>query len=146
MPKFMSSHSVPAGVLTREQINQIAQDIITRSGEVPLLAANRKSGTRDALEACRQQIDSLDQRLVKLIQDRARVVQKVGAIKRETHLAVTDPGREQRVIQKAEQLAKGGPLPPEAVGRIYQKLVEEMRNWESGLDATKTDSVEPNIK
>jgi uncharacterized protein DUF4242 len=25
MPKFMSSHSVPGGTLTREQINQIAQ-------------------------------------------------------------------------------------------------------------------------
>jgi hypothetical protein len=25
MPKFMSSHTVPAGTLTREQINQIAQ-------------------------------------------------------------------------------------------------------------------------
>jgi hypothetical protein len=25
MPKFMSSHTVPAGALTREQINQIAQ-------------------------------------------------------------------------------------------------------------------------
>jgi hypothetical protein len=25
MPKFMSTHTVPAGALTREQINQIAQ-------------------------------------------------------------------------------------------------------------------------
>jgi chorismate mutase len=97
-----------------------------------LLAANAKAGTQDGLEACRQQIDSLDQRLVELIQERARVVQQVGAIKREAHLPVTDTGREQRVIRKAEELANGGPLPPEAVGRIYQKLVEEMRNWESG--------------
>jgi hypothetical protein len=33
------------------------------------------------------------------------------------------------------ETAKDGPLPPEAVGRIYQKLVEEMRNWEANLDA-----------
>jgi chorismate mutase / prephenate dehydratase len=109
---------------------------------MPLLAANTKAGPQDRLEACRQQIDSLDQRLVELIQERARVVQQVGAIKREAHLPVTDTGREQRVIQKAEELANGGPLPPETVGRIYQKLVEEMRNWEAGLNANQTNSVE----
>ena len=113
---------------------------------MPLLAADTEAGARERLEACRQQIDSLDQRLVALIQERARVVQQVGAIKREAHLPVTDTGREQRVIQRAEELANGGPLPPEAVGRIYQKLVAEMRNWEAGLSATKTEPVEPDKK
>jgi cytochrome P450 len=42
----------------------------------------------------------------------------------------------QQVIEKAQKLAKRGPLPAEAVGRIYQKLVEEMRDWEAKLDAT----------
>jgi chorismate mutase len=98
-----------------------------------LLAANTKAGTQEQLATCRQQIDSIDQRLVELIQARARVVQQVGVIKQEAHVPVTDTGREQVVIQKAEELGKGGPLPPEAVGRIYQKLVEEMRNWEASL-------------
>ena len=44
------------------------------------------------------------------------------------------------MIAKAQELAKGGPLPAEAVGRIYQKLVEEMRNWEAKLDATVSQS------
>ena len=44
------------------------------------------------------------------------------------------------MIEKAQELAKGGPLPAEAVGRIYQKLVEEMRNWEAKLDATASQS------
>ena len=38
-------------------------------------------------------------------------------------------------LVKLFELAKGGPLPADAVGRIYQKLVEEMRNWEAKLDA-----------
>ena len=46
---------------------------------------------------------------------------------------MTVPGREQQVIEKAHELTKGGPLPAEAVGRIYQKLTEEMRNWEAKL-------------
>ena len=98
-----------------------------------LLALNVKAGTEERLAACRQQIDKLDQRIVELIQERARVVAEVGDIKREAHLPVTVLGREQQVIEKAQGLAKGGPLPAEAVGRIYQKLIEEMRNWEAKL-------------
>ena len=100
---------------------------------MPLPPANTKAGTQKRLATYRQQIDSIDQRLVQLIQERARVVQQVGAIKQEAHIPVTDTSREQVVIQKAENRGKGGPLPPEAVGRIYQKLVEEMRNWEASL-------------
>jgi chorismate mutase len=101
-----------------------------------LFAGHTIAGTQEQLAAYRQQIDSVDQRIVELFQQRARVVEEVGKIKRQAHLPVTVPRREQQVIQKAEELAKGGPLPAEAVGRVYQKLVEEMRNWEAQLDAT----------
>ena len=105
-----------------------------------LLAADTNAGTQEQLATYRQQIDSLDQRIVELLQERARVVEKVGAIKREAHLPVTVPGREQEVIEKAQELAMGGPLPAEAIGRIYQKLVEEMRNWEAKQDASAPPS------
>jgi chorismate mutase len=101
-----------------------------------LFALNTKAGTQERLEACRQQIDSLDQDIVQLIQQRARVVEEVAKIKREAQLPVTVPSREQQVIEKAQERANGGPLPAEAVGHIYQKMVEEMRNWEAKLDAT----------
>jgi chorismate mutase len=104
---------------------------------MPLLPADTKAGTQEQLATYRQQIDSIDQRLVQLIQERARVVQEVGVIKQEAHIPVTDASREQVVIQKAENLGKDGPLPPEAVGRIYQKLVEEMRNWEASLNKSE---------
>jgi chorismate mutase len=105
-----------------------------------LFAAGANAGTQERLAAYRQQIDSLDQRIVDLFQQRARLVEDVGAIKREAHLPVTVPGREQQVVEKAQELAKGGPLPAEAVGRIYQKLVEEMRNWEAKLDPAAPQS------
>ena len=104
-----------------------------------LFALDSNGGTEERLETCRQQIDSLDQRIVELVQERARVVEEVGNIKREAHLPVTVPSREQQVIEKVQGLAKGGPLPAEAVGRIYQKLVEEMRNWEANPGAATTN-------
>jgi chorismate mutase/prephenate dehydratase len=101
-------------------------------------ALNMDAGTQERLEACRQEINSLDQRLVELIQERARLVEEVGAIKREAGLAVKDASREQQVIDKVQELAKGGPFPAEAVGRIYEKLIEEMRNWEQKLNDAAT--------
>jgi chorismate mutase len=100
-----------------------------------LMAFETKAGTEEQLAAYRQQIDSLDQAIVKLIEERARVVEKVGQLKREAHLPVTVPSREQQVIEKAQELARGGPLPSAAVGRIYQKLIEEMRDWEAKVDS-----------
>jgi chorismate mutase/prephenate dehydratase len=105
-----------------------------------LSAADTKAGTQEQLTAYRQQIDSLDQRIVELIQQRARAVEEVGNIKRAAHLPVTVPSRERQVIEKAQELAKRGPLPAEAVGRIFQKLVEEMRNWEAKLNAAAPQS------
>jgi chorismate mutase / prephenate dehydratase len=105
---------------------------------ITLFALNMETGTQERLEACRQEIDSLDQRLVELIQERARVVEEVGVIKRQARLAVKDANREQQVIEKVQKLAKGGPLPAEAVGRICQKLIEEMRDWEQKLNDAAT--------
>jgi chorismate mutase len=105
-----------------------------------LFGADANAGTQEQLTAYRQQIDSLDQRIVELVQQRARVVEEVSSIKRAAHLPVTVPSREQQVIEKAQELGKGGPLPAEAVGRIFQKLVEEMRNWEAKLDAAAPQS------
>jgi chorismate mutase len=126
---------LPSGFEELENVMKTTQLLLA---VMTLLARGTNAGTQEQLEACRQQIDSLDQRIVELIQERARVVEKVGNVKREAHLPVTVPSREQEVIAKAQELAKGGPLPAEAVGRIYQKLVQEMRNWEAKLDAAAT--------
>jgi chorismate mutase / prephenate dehydratase len=96
-----------------------------------------EAGTQEQLETCRKQIDSLDQRIVELIQERAGVVKQVGEIKRAANLPVTVPSREKQVIDKVEDLAKNGPLPSEAVGRIYEELITEMRNWEATTSGAK---------
>jgi chorismate mutase len=134
---MVRNHDCASELLQRIQI-QLTENIMKTTSLILaamcLLALNAKADTQEKLAACRQQIDSLDQHIVDLIQQRARVVKEVGEIKREAHLPVTVPSREQQVVEKAQALAQAGPLPAEAVGRIYQKLVEEMRNWENKLD------------
>ena len=52
---------------------------------VTLLAMDINVDTREKLAVCRKQIDSIDQRIVQLIQDRARLVNEVGRINKEAH-------------------------------------------------------------
>jgi chorismate mutase len=138
MKPMVRKNTTASELLQRNQIKPTENIMKTTSlilAVMSLLVLNTKADTQEQLAACRQQIDSLDQRIVELIQQRAQVVKEVGNIKREARLPVTVPSREQQVVEKAQALAQAGPLPPEAVGRIYQKLVEEMRNWETKLDA-----------
>jgi chorismate mutase len=148
-PEFGFQTAKRASVLRQNQIWSSSRKILMKStplyfAVMTLFIAVTNAGTQEQLAAYRKQIDSLDQRIVELIQQRARVVEEVGNIKREAHLPVTVPAREQQVIERVQELAAEGPLPAEAVGRIYQKLVEEMRNWEVKLDsAPPKSSVEP---
>jgi chorismate mutase len=83
----------------------------------------------------RKQIDETDQQIVHLLNQRARIVAQVGALKKEAKLPVTAPARERQVLDRIVQTGSAGPLPPEALRRIYVTVVTEMRNWEASLPA-----------
>jgi chorismate mutase len=59
-------------------------------------------------------------------------VADVGKIKREAHLPVTVPAREQQILDHIVQVGGTGPLPPDRLRR-YQTVLQEMRTWEEGL-------------
>ena len=52
------------------------------------------------LEAERQQIDAIDREIVRLFEQRTRLVEDVARVKLANQLPVLDAGREQLVIQK----------------------------------------------
>ena len=84
----------------------------------------------DALAGARRRIDAVDQRLVALLNERAKIVDEVSRIKKTRNLPVSDPRRFQEVLDKAASYSRG-PLPPDAVKRIYERLVEVMQSWEA---------------
>lgn len=80
----------------------------------------------DDLTRCRDTIDQLDLQLLDLLNQRTAVVEEIGRIKQELRLAVYEPKREDQVF--ANVLShNGGPLPPEAVKRIFERIIDEMR-------------------
>lgn len=70
----------------------------------------------------RQQIDAIDQQLLALLNQRARVAEKVGDIKRREGTPFFRPDRVAQVIQKIEQ-ANQGPLRNPHVGAIWREIM-----------------------
>lgn len=78
------------------------------------------------LEACRRRIDELDLRILELLNERTRVVEQIGRAKRVLDLPIYEPRREDEVYANVTS-HNGGPLPAEAVKRVFERIIDEMR-------------------
>jgi len=74
------------------------------------------------LHALRQQIDSLDARIVELLNQRALVVVDIGKLKQQTNEPIYAPDREKIVLQKVRSMNKG-PLPDRCLEAVYRELM-----------------------
>jgi len=91
--------------------------------EVPLVTAEE---ARTRLEEFRVLIDDVDRRLVALLNERTRVVEEIGRVKRQAQFPIYEPKREDQVFANITQ-ANHGPLTPDAVRRIFERIIDEMR-------------------
>ena len=87
-----------------------------------------------ALNASRQRINSIDDQIVMLLNQRAQVVREVGLIKKQFHAPASAPGREEQVLRRVAGEAQT-PLTPGAVEAIYKTILYEM----SAMEATEMD-------
>jgi len=94
-----------------------------------LLFAQPSTDLAQALEPSRQRIDSIDDQIVKLLNERAKVVREVGLIKKQHHAPASAPGREEQVLRRVAGEA-GAPLTGPAVDAIYQVILREMSAME----------------
>jgi chorismate mutase len=80
----------------------------------------------NALAQCRELIDDVDLRILQLLNERTSIVQNVGRIKKEASLPIYEPRREDQVFHNVTANNQG-PLPNDAVKRIFERIVDEMR-------------------
>ena len=87
------------------------------------------------IEHWRREIDDIDSELLRLLNMRARLALKVGALKQAADLPFCDPEREQTVLQRLQEI-NSGPLDEHAVGKLFRRIIRESRRIESGLSIT----------
>lgn len=74
----------------------------------------------------RKQIDEIDLRLVDLLNQRAKLAQEIGKLKRNTSMPIYEPNRE-RIIFENVQKANKGPLPDAELKHVYERIIDVMR-------------------
>lgn len=84
-----------------------------------------KFSTAD-LARCRERIDDLDLRLLDLLNQRTAIVEEIGRIKQDLRMGIYEPKREEQVFSNILD-HNHGPLPPDAVKRIFERIIDEMR-------------------
>ena len=78
------------------------------------------------IEHWRKEIDEIDAELLRLLNIRARLALKVGALKQAAHLPFCDPERERIVLHRLQEL-NGGPLDERAVDKVFRRIIRESR-------------------
>src|ERR1051325_4379133 len=81
------------------------------------------------LEQLREEIDKIDEVIVRLLDSRAGCASPVGALNTNLGRPIYEPAREAAVIAHVRQVndALGGPLDGDAVARLYERFMDEGR-------------------
>ncbi len=77
----------------------------------------------DALQVCRDELDRLDEELIRLVAKRLDLGLRAAQIKRDAGLPIIDTEREEKVIAQARGWARDASVSEEQVADIFRRLV-----------------------
>lgn len=83
-----------------------------------------------SIDDLREDIDRVDEVLVRLLNERARVACEIGRIKKQLGVDVYQPDREKEVLAHVRGIAAEGPLGPDAIARLFERIIDEARRLE----------------
>ncbi len=81
------------------------------------------------IDELRKRIDLLDDVLLRVFNERARLALEIGRIKKGNGIPVYDPAREKRIFARMKG-DNPGPLDEGAILRLFERVVDESRRLE----------------
>ena len=63
---------------------------------------------------------------MELLNERARLAQEIGKLKRNTNLPIYEPDREKLIFENVRK-ANPGPLPDHELRHVYERIIDVMR-------------------
>jgi chorismate mutase len=84
------------------------------------------------IEHWRKEIDEVDAELLRLLNIRARLALKVGALKKAANVPFCDPDRERYVLSRLQHL-NPGPLDDRAVYKLFRRIIRESRRIQTDV-------------
>lgn len=90
----------------------------------------------------RDRIDEVDRKLLELLNERARCVLALAPLKKRQGIPIYEPQREEAVFRNITA-HNGGPLSPEAVRRVFERIIDEMRSLQRPLMKDQDEEPQP---
>jgi chorismate mutase-like protein len=98
------------------------------------------------LDELRDDIDRVDEVLVRLLNERARVACEIGQLKKALGVDVYQPEREKQVLAHVRGIAAEGPLGADAIARLFERIIDEARSLERRLVHGEDDGYPENVR
>jgi len=87
------------------------------------------SGRQERIEELRERVDAVDRELVRILNERARIVQELSAYKLEAGVPLFDPKREEAVLRRIADLNEG-PIYDSSMRDIFELVMHRIRDIE----------------
>ncbi len=89
---------------------------------------------KEKLSQLRKNIDKIDETIVKLLNERAKLAKEVGKIKKQYNLPIYVPSREQEIFERLQKLNQQyGDFPTEAIKPVFREIIAACRATEENL-------------
>ncbi|MBI4522880.1 MAG: prephenate dehydratase [Deltaproteobacteria bacterium] len=87
---------------------------------------------KESVDALRKKIDQVDEKIVRLLNQRASLAQRIGHSKKQGKEDVYVPSREKQIFRRISSLNRG-PLTPQALCSIYREVLSASRSLEAPI-------------
>src|SRR5215210_4563404 len=87
------------------------------------------AGTQGRIEELRNRVDEVDRELIRILNERARIVQEIVAIKADAGKPLFDPKREEEILRKVAE-ENQGPIYDTSMREIFEIILHRIRDLE----------------
>lgn len=84
---------------------------------------------QERIDALRARVDEVDREMVRMLNERARLVQELGEFKVERGVALFDPKREEEILRKVAEINEG-PIYDTSMRDIFELIMHRIRDLE----------------
>jgi chorismate mutase len=93
----------------------------------------------------RKRIDRVDKQLVSLLNERARLAEEIGKLKKKLGLEAYSPKREEEILRNVIRW-NDGPMPVDVLRRLYERILDESRTLEQIAMLNRQQDPPPQVR
>lgn len=105
----------------------------TQPGSLSGSTQPNEDSSSEALQSLRLTINSLDEKILELLQERARAAKQVGCIKKQKNWAFHVPERERTIVERLKALNALSDFPSESIGPVFREIMSACLKLESPI-------------